>query len=105
MFNKQRGIPVPADPLATLLKDHLTPEELAALPRGWQIIGEIALVHIPPVLQAKKALIAEGLLKLYPRCKTVMETHRIAGEYRQPVFERISGDGTETLHKENYVVY
>lgn len=105
MFNKQRGIPVPADPLATLLKDHLTPEELAALPRGWQIIGEVALVHIPPVLEAKKALIAEGLLKLYPRCKTVMETHRIAGEYRQPMFERISGDGTETLHKENYVVY
>lgn len=105
MFNERRGIPVPTDPLATLLKDHLTPEELAVLPRGWQVIGEVVLVHIPPVLQPKKPLIAEGLLKLYPRCRTVMETHRIAGEYRQPVFEKLAGDGTETLHKENYVVY
>jgi tRNA wybutosine-synthesizing protein 2 len=105
MFNRKRGIPVPADPLATLLKDQLAPEELEALPRGWQIIGDVALVHIPSVLQAKKALIAEGLLTLYPRCKTVLETHRIAGEYRQPVFEKLAGDGTETLHKENYVVY
>ena len=105
MFNERRGTPVPTDPLASLLKDLLTAEELAALPRGWQVIGEVLLVHVPPVLQPKKALIADGLLKLYPRCKTVMETHRIAGEYRQPVFEKLAGDGTETLHKENYVVY
>jgi tRNA wybutosine-synthesizing protein 2 len=105
MYNKNKGIPVPADPLATLLKDSLTPEELAVLPRGWQIIGDVVLVHIPAILQPKKELIARALLRLYPRSRTVLETHRIAGEYRQPVFEKILGDGTETLHKENYVVY
>jgi tRNA wybutosine-synthesizing protein 2 len=105
MFSQRRGIPVPTDPLAALLKDRLTADELAALPRGWQIIGDVVLVHIPPVLQAKKALIAQSLLRLYPRSKTVLETHRIAGEYRQPVFEKIAGNGTETLHKENYVLY
>jgi tRNA wybutosine-synthesizing protein 2 len=105
MFNRNRGIPIQTDPLATLLKEHLTPEELDALPRGWQIIGEVALVHIPPVLQPKKALVAEGLLKLYPRCKTVLETRRISGEYRQPIVEKLAGDDTETLHKENYVIY
>jgi tRNA wybutosine-synthesizing protein 2 len=68
-------------------------------------VGEVALVHIPAVLQPKKALVAEGLLKLYPRCRTVLETRRIAGEYREPVVEKLAGDGTETLHKENYVVY
>ncbi len=105
LISKARGIPVPADPLKTLLKEQLTPEELDALPRGWQIIGEVALVHIPPVLQSKKQLIADSLLILYPRCRTVLETKRIAGEYRQPVVEKIAGDVTETLHKENYVVY
>jgi tRNA wybutosine-synthesizing protein 2 len=105
MFNKNRGIPVPSNPLATLLKDQLTADELEALPRGWQIIGEVALVHIPAVLQPKKALVAKGLLRLYPRCKTVLETRRIAGEYRQPIVEKLAGNGTETLHKENYVVY
>lgn len=105
MFNRKRGIPIRSDPLVTLLKCELTAEELAALPRGWQIIGEVALVHIPDILQPKKALVAEGLLKLYPRCKTVLETRRIMGEYREPVVEKLAGDGTETLHKENYVVY
>jgi tRNA wybutosine-synthesizing protein 2 len=105
MENKNRGIPIGSEPLKSLLKDSLTPEELEALPRGWQIIGEVALVHIPPILQPKKALVADGLLKLYPRCRTVMETMRIAGEYRQPIIEKIAGDGTETIHKENYVVY
>ena len=103
--NKHRGIPIAPEPLKTFLKDSLTPEELAALPRGWQIIGDIILVHIPAVLQPKKSLVADGLLKLYPRCKTVLETRRIAGEYRQPIVEKIAGDGTETIHKENYVVY
>jgi len=105
VVNKKRGIPIPSDPLKTLLKEQLSPEELDALPRGWQIIGDVALVHIPQVLQAKKTLVAEGLLKLYPRCRTVLETKRIAGEYRQPIVEKIVGDGTETLHKENYVVF
>ncbi len=105
MFNKNRGIPIRSDPLASLLKNELTAEELEALPRGWQIIGEVALVHIPPILQPKKALIAQSLLKLYPRCRTVLETRRIAGEYRQPIVEKLAGNGTETLHKENYVVY
>ncbi|WP_174590470.1 class I SAM-dependent methyltransferase [Methanocella conradii] len=105
LFNKNRGIPIPSNPLETVLKDKLTPDELKALPRGWQILGEVILVHIPPALQGKKALVADGLLRLYPRCRTVLETRRIAGEYRQPIVEKLAGDRTETLHKENYVVY
>ena len=105
LFNKNRGIPIPSNPLETILKDELTPDELKALPRGWQILGEVILVHIPPSLQGRKALVADGLLRLYPRCSTVLETHRIAGEYRQPIVEKLAGDRTETLHKENYVVY
>jgi tRNA wybutosine-synthesizing protein 2 len=105
MFNRNRGIPIPNNSLTSFLKDDLTAEELGALPRGWQIIGEVALVHIPAVLQPKKALVAGALLQMYPRCRTVLETRRISGEYRQPIVEKIAGEGTETLHKENYVVY
>ncbi|MCD1294653.1 class I SAM-dependent methyltransferase family protein [Methanocella sp. CWC-04] len=105
MYNENRGRPIPSSPLVTLLSGSLTPEELNTVPRGWQIIGEVILVHIPPELQKKKKLIAEALLELYPRCKTVVETKRIAGEYREPVIEIMAGDGTETYHKENYVVF
>jgi tRNA wybutosine-synthesizing protein 2 len=104
LFNEQRGKPIPADALKILLKD-LTPEQEAVLPRGWQVIGEVLLVHVPDALQLRKRELGEALLSLYPRCKTVVETKRIAGEFREPVVEVIAGDGTETIHKENYVLF
>jgi tRNA wybutosine-synthesizing protein 2 len=102
--NKNRGKPIPSEALKLLLDD-LKPEEEAALPRGWQVIGEVVLVHVPDVLQPRRGEIGEALLSMYPRCKTVVETKRIAGEYRQPIVEVIAGDGTETIHKENYVLF
>lgn len=105
LFNENRGRPIPTDPLRTLLSERFSSEELDALPGGWQIIGEVILVHVPPVLQPKKKELAETLLTLYPRCKTVVETKRISGEYREPIIEIIAGDGTETIHKENYVLF
>ena len=99
-----RGRPIPSDALKAVLRD-LTPEEEAALPRGWQVIGEVLLVHVPPVWQPRKKELGEALLSLYPRCRTVVETVRIAGEYREPILETIAGDGTETVHKENYVLF
>lgn len=92
-------------PLASILGDELAPAELALLPRGWQIVGDVVLVRVPPGLAAKKTRIAEALLELYPRCRTVLEARRIDGEYRQPVLEKLAGDGTETLHRENHVAY
>jgi tRNA wybutosine-synthesizing protein 2 len=102
--NKNRGKPIPSEALKLLLND-LTPGEEAALPRGWQVIGEIVLIHVPDVLRPRKGEIGEALLSMYPRCKTVVETKRIAGEFRQPIVEVIAGDGTETIHKENYVLF
>ena len=104
LFNTSRGKPIPTNPLKSVLND-LSPEEEAALPRGWQLIGEVLLVHIPEVLRPRRAEIGEALLSLYPRCKTVVETKRIAGEYREPIIEIIAGNGTETIHKENYVLF
>ncbi len=102
--NKNRGKPIPSEALKLLLDD-LTPEEEAALPRGWQVIGEVVLIHVPDVLQPRRGEIGQALLSMYPRCKTVVETKRIAGEFRQPIVEVIASDGTETIHKENYVLF
>ncbi|HMK47941.1 MAG TPA: class I SAM-dependent methyltransferase family protein [Methanocella sp.] len=105
MMTKNRGKPIPTNPLKTVLKD-LTPEEEAAIPKSWQVIGDVLLVHVPDMLQLRKKEIGEAFLRLYPRCKTVLETKRIAGDYREPIVEKIAGnDDTETIHKENYVLY
>ncbi len=104
MINPHKGTPIPTNPLKSFFKD-LTPEEEAVLPRGWQLIGEVLLVHVPEAFRPRRAELGEALLKLYPRCTTVVETKRIAGEYREPQIEVIAGDGTETIHKENYVLF
>ena len=104
LFSQSKGKPIPSDALKLLLED-LTPEQESALPRGWQVIGEVLLVHVPDVLQPRKRELGEALLSLYPRCKTVVETKRIAGTYREPISEVIAGDGTGTIHKENYVLF
>jgi len=53
LFNRSRGRPIPGDALKLLLKD-LSPEEEAALPRGWQAVGEVLLVHVPEALRPRR---------------------------------------------------
>jgi len=81
--------------LSDLLAGKLSKNELKLLPRGWQILGDIIIVSIPPQLETRKHEIGEALLQFYPRCKTV------SGPYREPDVEVIAGSGTETIHKEN----
>ncbi len=87
--------------LSDLLVDKFSKNELKLLPKGWQILGNIIIVSIPPRLEARKYEIGEALLRFYPRCKTVLRMKRVSGPYREPNVETIAGDGTETIHKEN----
>lgn len=79
----------------------LTEEELAALPSGWQVLGDIIIVNIKECLESKMALIAKALLEMYPKCKTVVRDLGIEGQFRQPKRELVLGSKTETIHKEH----
>ncbi|MGB9927656.1 MAG: class I SAM-dependent methyltransferase [Methanosarcina sp.] len=83
------------------LKDVLSETELACVPAGWQILGDIIIVCIPETLEDKKTKIAEALLSMYPRCRTVVRDFGIEGQFRQPKRELLIGSGTETIHKEH----
>lgn len=87
--------------LSDLLVDRFSKDELKLLPKGWQILGDIIIVSIPPRLETRKHEIGEALLRFYPRCKTVLRIRGVSGPYREPNVEIIAGDGTETIHKEN----
>jgi len=87
--------------LSDLLVDRFSKDELELLPKGWQILGDIIMVSVPPQLETRKHEIGEALLQFYPRCKTVLRLRRISGPYREPDVEVIAGSGTETTHKEN----
>lgn len=87
------------------LKERLSGNELAAVKRGFDIIGDIAILEIPASLRKRERLIARALLELHPNIRTVLKK---AGEHtgrfrtRKAVF--LAGvRKTETVHSENRV--
>ncbi|MFN3528030.1 MAG: class I SAM-dependent methyltransferase [Candidatus Altarchaeaceae archaeon] len=87
--------------LKDLLKGILSDEELKILPRSFDIIGDIAIIEIPPELEKKEKVIAEALLK-FKNIKVVAKKAGIfEGEFRTRNVEIIGGENrTETIHKE-----
>ncbi len=91
--------------LAEILKESMDIEELDLLPKGWHILGDLIIVRIHPRLDPLKHLIAQALLVIYPRCKTVLRDFGIEGQFRKPVREVLAGNVTVTVHKENGVFF
>lgn len=91
--------------LCELLAGEATPQDLALLPRGWYILGDIIIVKVPSELEHLKERIGGALLAIYPRCKAVLRDRGIAGELRQPMREVIAGCDTKTVHRENGVLF
>ncbi len=87
--------------LKEYLKDSFTEAELACVPSGWHILGDIVIVSIPESLNEKKLLIARALLSMCPKCRSVVRDLGIEGQFRQPKRELLLGTSTETVHKEH----
>ncbi len=49
--------------LRTMLQGTLTDDELELLPRGFEHVGHVAIISLPPELVHKTQQIAEALLK------------------------------------------
>lgn len=91
--------------LADLMKGQMNPEQLGLLPRGWFILGDIIIVKIQPQLERFKDRIGNALLSIYPRCRSVLRDFGIEGPLREPVREIIAGESSETVHRENGVLF
>jgi tRNA wybutosine-synthesizing protein 2 len=91
--------------LAEALQDGLPDEALRLLPRGWYLLGDVIVVKIHPNLAAYQYRIGQAFLDFYPRCSTVLRDWGIEGPFREPVREIIAGTKTETVHRENNVLF
>ncbi len=100
------GVEQPAR-LVDLLSNRVPPHLLANLPRAIDFIGDIAVVEIPPELEAYKQLIGKSVLKAHKRVKTVLSKWSpVTGVYRLRTFEVIGGEAkTQTAHKEYGCVF
>ncbi len=91
--------------LAEALKGKLPLQAIPLLPRGWYILGDVIVVKIHPALVPFQSQIGHALLAFYPRCQTVLRDFGIEGQLREPVREKIAGTKTETVHRENGVLF
>lgn len=83
------------------LEDVLNEEERADLVRSYDMVGDIAIIEIPPSLKKKEKAIAKAVLQTHPYIKSVFKKKSgRRGEFRLRDLERIAGNGSETLHKE-----
>lgn len=92
--------------LHDLLKYKLSPEKLSLVPKRFEVIGDIAIINIPPLLDNEKYLIAGTLASHRKDVKTVLrKLHKIEGDARAGEFELLLGNSTLTLHRENNCVF
>ncbi|MFZ0966336.1 MAG: class I SAM-dependent methyltransferase family protein [Candidatus Bathyarchaeia archaeon] len=90
-----------------LLEDKLSPHLLVSLPRAIDLVGDIAIIEIPPELDAYKRIIGEAILETHKNVRTVLaKAGAISGTYRLREFSVIAGESkTETIHREHGCQY
>jgi len=78
--------------------------EKEALPRSFDIVGDIVLIRLPPEFDARKAEVGRALLEFVPGARLVGADHGVHGPERRRIVERIAGTGPWlTRHRENGV--
>ena len=84
------------------LESNLAKKELRSLKKSFDVVGDIAILEIPPELEKREKLIAEKLIELHKNIKTVCKkAGDRSGTYRLRRYKKILGDGFETIHKES----
>jgi tRNA (guanine37-N1)-methyltransferase len=85
-----------------VLNGKLPPHLLASLPQALDVIGDIAILEIPPELKPHEPLIGQAILQTHKNVKTVLaKAGAISGTYRTREFTFIAGEQkTQTIHKE-----
>ena len=86
------------------LEGILSSDELDALPRRWQIIGDVLLVRIEGC-EDRWGEIGSAFLTLFPWVKGVAVDRGVYGNLREPDIEVIAGKVGETFHHENRCVF
>ncbi|MBI4894969.1 MAG: class I SAM-dependent methyltransferase family protein [Candidatus Aenigmarchaeota archaeon] len=75
------------------------------LPSRYQIIGNVLLAKLFYLDKNEKKKFALAVKQLLPYIETVCEIKEISGKLRKPKIVKIIGKKTETVHKENDILY
>jgi tRNA (guanine37-N1)-methyltransferase len=88
--------------LAEVLDGKLSPDLIAALPRALDVVGDIAIIDVPPELQPHKILLGKAILESHRGVKSVWaKAGKVSGVYRLRDLEFLAGEQrTLPMHKE-----
>jgi tRNA (guanine37-N1)-methyltransferase len=88
--------------LKKLLEAYFDVEKIKLIPRGYDLIGHIAILEIPDQLKKKKKLIAKAILQTHKNIETVLEkASERKGKFRVRKYKFLAGKRKfETVHKE-----
>ncbi|MCL2359344.1 class I SAM-dependent methyltransferase family protein [Candidatus Bathycorpusculum sp.] len=97
----------PFKTLTQALQDQLPTDLLAVLPQAFDIVGDIVIIDIPPLLKAYQTLIGKTILETHRNINTVLaKAGDISGVYRIRDYDLIAGEAkTSTVHREFGCVY
>jgi tRNA (guanine37-N1)-methyltransferase len=93
---------LPERTLAEIFEGKLSTHLLSSLPRALDVVGEIAIIEIPPELEESKNLVGEAIMKTHRSVRVVLaKAGAVSGTYRLRDFDFIAGEHrTATLYKE-----
>ncbi len=92
----------PEETLTQALEKQLPPELVPSIPHSLDIIGDIAIIEIPPELKMYESLIGQAILKAHKNIKTVLaKAGAISGVFRIRDLTLIAGENkTHTVYHE-----
>lgn len=76
-------------------------EKHSFLPKGYKVIGDLAIVKLNDKIAEFGEKIGEAILESNPRLKAVWREISKEGMMRRPKLELLAGQGSETVHVEN----
>ena len=93
--------------LRELLAKRLPPELVELAPRAFDVIGDIAIVEVPPELWPHRRAIGEAIMAVQKRVRLVLaKGGPVAGTFRVRELVPIAGSGpTETAHREHGCIF
>jgi tRNA (guanine37-N1)-methyltransferase len=87
--------------LKELLKGIIPNDGLNQLSNRFHVIGDIAIISIPPELEIYKEDIAQAIISRNRNIKTVLnKSSKVHGDRRVARMEMLAGERTLTIHKE-----
>lgn len=89
------------------LWDKLPAQLRSLIPRSIDLVGDIAVIEIPPELRLHRHVVGDAIMQVHRSVKTVLaKSSPVDGVFRVREFEVLAGSGrTETLHRENDCLY